>query len=404
MEAEQTRTLRAKMFKPNRKKKELLGRSFKAYQEALEEGVEDSIDTISDANDLVVQYDLSGYMKNTLKKHIPKVVKNGGEEVSDDNALKITNEGVKLDHQPDNYYEFYVNIPSTWQRGGYWCPIEINPNQEKFYHKLMDEEVRMGEVQVIRKDDEFYVHIVVKYEVEVRNPRECATTVGLDVGDNTLVAGCSLNGGVEPMRGEIWSGNECKKLRKEWHTVKKRLQSRGSEKIFDDIGDNIWNRMDDIIHKTTREVVEYVKQFDEPVIVLEDLKYIRENLGYSKYMNERLHSWAFRKIQEQIEYKAFDEGIPVVYVNPKNTSKECHHCGEKGVRKGDLFRCKNDDCPITEYHADLSASISIAKRGRESLLKKTEGDDLTSHGARLTVPQDSTSEATHADEDVSYAS
>ncbi len=404
MKTEQTRTLKAKLFEPNRRKIELLESSFEAYQGALEEGVKEGINTQSDANDLVIQYRLSGHMKNALKRHIPKVVKNGGKDVSENNALKITNEGVNLDYQSDNLHKFYVNLPTTWHRGGYWCPIEIDPTQEKFYHGLLDGEIDMGEVQVVRKDNDFYVHIVVKYEVEVRDPSECTTQVGLDVGDNTLVAGCSLNGGVEPMRGKIWSGNECKQLRKEWHTVKKRLQSRGSEKVLDDVGDNIWNRMDDIVHKTTREVVEYVMQFDDPVIVLEDLKYIRENMDYGKWMNERLHSWAFRKLQEQIEYKASDESIPVVYVNPKNTSKQCHHCGKKGSRNGNLFRCTNDDCSITEYHADLSASISIAKRGRESLLKKTEGDDLTSHGARLTVPQDSTSEDTRTGEEVSYAS
>ncbi|MFP4050952.1 MAG: transposase [Thermoplasmata archaeon] len=121
-------------------------------------------------------------------------------------------------------------------------------------------------------------------------------------------------------------------------------------------------------------------------------------------MNERLHSWAFRKLQEQIEFKAIDKGIPVVYINPKNTSKRCHRCGEKGFRKDNLFRCTNKECEITEYHADLSASVSIAKRGRESLLKKKEDDDLTTHGARLTVPQDNTSEDNRTYEEVSHAS
>jgi len=102
MKTEQTRTLRAKLFKPNGRKEELLNRSFESYQQALEEGVSREIDTMTEANDLVVQYDLSGYIKNALKKHIPKVVKNGGGEVGEDNALKITNEGVKLDYQPDN--------------------------------------------------------------------------------------------------------------------------------------------------------------------------------------------------------------------------------------------------------------------------------------------------------------
>ncbi len=403
MKVEQTKTLCAKLHDPNRRKKELLNRSFKAYQQGLEEGVKKEIDTQTDANDMIIKYDLSGYMKNALKRHIPKVVDNGGKEVSENNAVKITNEGVRLDHKPNNSHEFYVNIPSTWTRGGYWCPIDINPSQSKYYHNLLNDQINLGEVQLVKKDNEFYVHIVVKYETEVQDPLECTTQVGLDIGDNTLVAGCSLDG-VEPKYGEIWSGNECKQLRKEWYTVKRRLQPRDSNKVFDDLGDSIWNRIDDIINKTTKQVVDYADQFDDPVIVMEDLKHIREEMDYGEYMNDRLHSWAFRKLQEQIEFKAIDKGIPVVYINPKNTSKRCHRCGQKGVRKGNLFRCTNDECEVTEYHADLSASVSIAKRGRESLLKKKEDDDLTTHGARLTVPQDSTSEDNRTYEEVSHAS
>lgn len=86
---EQTKTLCAKLHKPNKRKKKLLNRSFKAYQQGLEEGIKKEIDTQTDANDMIIKYDLSGYMKNALKRHIPKVVDNGGKEVSENNAVKI---------------------------------------------------------------------------------------------------------------------------------------------------------------------------------------------------------------------------------------------------------------------------------------------------------------------------
>lgn len=60
---------------------------------------------------------------------------------------------------------------------------------------------------------------------------------------------------------------------------------------------------------------------------MEKLKGIRENMNGSAKLNRRLHAWNFRKLQMYIEYKANLEGIPVVYVEPKNTSKKCHRYG-----------------------------------------------------------------------------
>jgi len=59
---------------------------------------------------------------------------------------------------------------------------------------------------------------------------------------------------------------------------------------------------------------------------MEDLTYIRERLDYGKYMNRRLHSWAFARLQGRIEDKATEAGIPVEYVNPAYTSQTCHSC------------------------------------------------------------------------------
>ena len=59
------------------------------------------------------------------------------------------------------------------------------------------------------------------------------------------------------------------------------------------------------------------------------------------------------KIQTYIEYKASLEGIPVVYINPKNTSK--HRCGHVAQANRE-FRC---ECGL-KYNRDLNSAINIA--------------------------------------------
>ncbi len=116
-----------------------------------------------------------------------------------------------------------------------------------------------------------------------------------------------------------------------------------------------------------------------PVTVLEDLSYIREHLDYGKWMNRRLHNWAFARLTGRIEDKARDAEIPVRFANPAYTSQTCHVCGHLGSRSSQAaFRCTNDECWVTEYQADINAAANIAGRLNpwgESLSLKPTGDD-----------------------------
>ena len=63
-----------------------------------------------------------------------------------------------------------------------------------------------------------------------------------------------------------------------------------------------------------------------------------------------------------IEYKAREAGIPVIAIDPHNTSRECHEChtiDRKNRPERPLFRCIS--CGL-EGEADLIASLNIRKR------------------------------------------
>ena len=208
--------------------------------------------------------------------------------------------------------------------------------------------------------------------------------MGFDIGEAHLLAGCACEQET-PTDPLLINGGRARQLRKEMYTTLKRLQEReAAEWRIDDRFDHYQNALTDIIEKASRRAVEYAHRFEKPVVVLEDLSDIRDDLDYGEWMNRRLHAWAFARLQQRIEDKAREASLPVSYVQPAYTSQTCHECNHIGYRDGDEFRCTNDGCWVSEYHADINAAVNIADRHNpwgESLPLKPAGDDIPRGGS-----------------------
>ena len=93
---------------------------------------------------------------------------------------------------------------------------------------------------------------------------------------------------------------------------------------------------------------------------------------YNKVFLQRIvyryihNSWSFHQLMSFIEYKAREAGIPVILVNPHNTSRECPDCHSIDKRnrpERSQFRCIS--CGI-EGEADFVASLNIRNRAAVS--------------------------------------
>ena len=62
-------------------------------------------------------------------------------------------------------------------------------------------------------------------------------------------------------------------------------------------------------------------------IALEQLKGIRTRVTARSNQRARLGNWGFAQLGGFVGYKARLVGVPVVYVDPRNTSRQCRECG-----------------------------------------------------------------------------
>ena len=101
------------------------------------------------------------------------------------------------------------------------------------------------------------------------------------------------------------------------------------------------NRVKDFMHKLTTTIARKLASLKCGAI-LEDLRNIKDRiLNGSRDLNRKLSKWNARTFQFMLEYKLRWFGLPVKYVNPRNSSKTCPLCsGRMATYAGRSMRCK----------------------------------------------------------------
>jgi len=95
-------------------------------------------------------------------------------------------------------------------------------------------------------------------------------------------------------------------------------------------------------HVISKQIVGVAKG-TKRAVALEDLKGIRTRTTVRHGQRDRASKWAYNQLRAFIEYKAKLAGVPVLLVDPRNTSRRCSVCGhtEKGNRPSRaVFRCR----------------------------------------------------------------
>jgi IS605 OrfB family transposase len=228
---------------------------------------------------------------------------------------------------------------------------------------LVGDEWSIGTAEALFHDGTPELHVnVTNTERTVREKQDSRTVIGVDVNEDNVALSALSAEGVEDTL--VIDFPEIKFERHRYFTMRKRVQNAEKPSMHDTLEGREERFVRDRLHKVSRHIVEWSRQFETPCIVFEDLKEMRDSIDYGTRMNRRLHHLPFRALQYYTSYKSAFESVPTAWIDPEYTSQQCPMCGhtERANRHRKRFKCRS--CQHQD-HADRSASVNIAVKGIE---------------------------------------
>ncbi len=244
---------------------------------------------------------------------------------------------------------FWAKIPVHHIRGGVKVPISLPRNQEK----LLSCSIREG--KLIRKGEGWSLHLTVMKEVQIRSELP-STVLAVDLGERYIATSVVIAKGI--IKNPRFYGKQVRGIRRHYCWLRKRLGKRKLLSVIKRLGSTEKRKVNAVLHKISRDIVDEAKE-QNAYITIGELKGIRKS-AKGRRMNRIVSNMPYYKLTQMIIYKAEWEGIQVVKVSERYTSKTCHSCGKRGKRPFQgFFVCPH--CGM-EYNADLNGAINIAKR------------------------------------------
>lgn len=221
--------------------------------------------------------------------------------------------------------------------------------------------IKMRDIKLIRVQPDG-TGTVVHYMPQGDQPG--TAVAGIDLGIINIAAlafqdGTSiLYSGKAILSSDQWYQKRAAKCKPvNWHKGKAESKQSERNRSYRRKAGNIRNLA---IHNVSRSIVDECACRSVGVIVIGDLRHIRDGKDFGKKTNQKLHAWPFAELLRQITYKAEEVGIEVVKVSEAYTSKTCHICGTIGNRQErGLFICSG--CGVA-INADVNGAFNILNK------------------------------------------
>ena len=273
--------------------------------------------------------------------------------------VRFDNVIVKLRHTNNKLYPNFISLLYKARKNKndnrIELPLIINSIYQKEIIKQIGSNFKLGSTELVKNNNNFYVHISYSKEVNLPIPNRDFTPIGIDIGITNLAVS------VAPSSVRFHSGQRVKWKNHFFREQRRKLQENFSIKEIKRLRNRQTRYNDFQIHNIAKNIVTQAKEENNPVIVMEDLTWITEKTIRNIRKSQRMkhNDWVWKRLQRAIEYKANWENIPVKYVEGAYTSQICCKCGIKNKRIKNIYKCKS--CGF-EVNADYNAGRNIAKR------------------------------------------
>jgi IS605 OrfB family transposase len=214
-------------------------------------------------------------------------------------------------------------------------------------------EHQRGETDLVFVGGSWYLYATC----EVKTPErfEADSALGIDLGVTNIATDSD---------GEVHSGKKIKNVRYRHRRLRNKLQklgTLGSRRRLRKVAGQERRFAKHVNHCLSKRIVAKA-ECTKRAIALEDLTHIRTRMKARRSQRATLHSWAFAQLRAFIAYKAQLRGVPVHFVDPRNTSRTCPacgHCAKENRQTQASFVCTS--CGFAGP-ADVIAAGNISRR------------------------------------------
>ena len=220
------------------------------------------------------------------------------------------------------------------------------------YHRgyLSDPSLTLGSLTL------FPDRVIIAFRKNAPKPYVPESALSLDTNERSLDGVFAKCDDVKTVKAEF---SDVAMIQQRHHDRRKGLQKkkahdrRTSRRLCRREGAREHHRIEYRLHQVANAILSFAED-RKSAVVLEELKGFKPT--WNKELNRRLSLWPRRRLHQIIEYKAQWRGIPVVKVDPRNSSRTCPICGRiQDSRMGAEFKC---ECG---WHLDrhINASLNL---------------------------------------------
>jgi len=261
-----------------------------------------------------------------------------------------------------------------------FCPIRYNKKSSRidFVNKIASLSTLEGRIKIILNLCKFHQQFIggkycssdliyrkgdwfldITFEFIAPKAKPATDCIGIDLGINRLAV---------TSQPKFYSSRHLHNLVAKHQHLRSDLQSKRSKSTYKKLKriSGYWQRLQkNVNHVISKQIIDTCPE--KFAIAMENLTNIRETAKQRKKQRGKFHNWGFYQLRQFIEYKAEARGIPVLFIDPRNTSKACSHCGHISScnrKSQSLFTC--EVCGIS-LNADFNASQNIRQLGISQL-------------------------------------
>lgn len=220
------------------------------------------------------------------------------------------------------------------------------------HEMLADPTWKIGGADLVLQRGTYYLHVT--QHKEKPDVVETSQTIGIDLGIVNLATDSD---------GQTFSGAHVHTVRLRYQRRRQELQrvaTRSAKRRLKKMSGREKRFQKDVNHQISRTLVQKAV-ISRKALALEDLTGIQDRVTVRRENRYERHCWAFYQLRMYVAYKAAWASVRVRFVDPRNTSRTCSHCGfytPSNRQSQASFKCQQ--CGFC-LNADWNAAINISR-------------------------------------------